>query len=147
MTSPLKKIVLVFWLWGASCVQAENVWFNIIGSASDPTVDTVEVDPTAVSLSKTRRVMRVRVSRAADRVSWDGVPYRSYYSHVLFDCLDNTARYLSIKFYRAPGWQGVSHQTSVYTEPPRLMAFRDVQPNPARRIVRAACETDSIISN
>lgn len=147
MTSRLKKIVLVFWLWGACCVQAENVWFNIMGSASDPTVDTVEVDPTPVSLSKTRRVMRVRVSRAAERVSWDGVAYRSYQSQVLFDCIDNTARYLSIKFYREAGWQGVSHQTSTYTEPPRLMEFRDVEPNPAQRIVRAACESDSILSN
>ncbi len=134
-------------LWGASCVQAQTAWLNIMGDASDPAVNTIEVHPTAVSLSKHRQVMRVRVSRSTDRTSWDGIAYRSYQAKVLFDCPHKTARYLSIEFYLAPGWKGEPYQTSLYTETVRLMAFRDVEPNPAQRIVRAACESASVVSN
>lgn len=118
-----------------------------MGDPSDSAVNTIEVDPTPVSLSKDGRAMRVRVSRSADRASWDGVAYRSYHSLVLFDCVNRTARYLSIEFYTEPGWKGQSHHTSLYQDPPRWMMFRDVEPNPAQRIVRAACDSASIISN
>lgn len=147
MTSQLKKIFLVFCLWGAACVQAETNWLTIVGDPGDPAVNTIEVDPTPVSLGQEGRVMRVRVSRSSERVSWDGISYRSYQSLVLVDCVSSSAKYLSIDFYLEPNWKGVPHQTSVYTDPPRLMEFRDVTPNPAPRIVRATCESASVISN
>lgn len=148
MICQLKKLLLVFCLSGAACAQADSTdWLNIMGDADDPTVNTVEVDPTP--LSNDERVLRVRVSRSAERVSWEGIRYRSYVSKVQFDCINNKARYLSIDFYLEPGWKGVSHHTSVYKgkEPERLMQLRDITPNPAQRIVRAACESDSVSSN
>ena len=63
---------------------------------------------------------------------------------MLFDCTSNTARYLSIDFYREADWKGESYHTSVYDELPRLMEFRDVEPNPAQRIVRAACQSSGV---
>lgn len=146
MIGQLKTILAVLCLSGAACAQAESTdWLNIMGDGEDPTVDTIEVDPTP--LNNDERVMRVRVSRSTDRVSWDAIPYRSYISTVQFDCVNNKARYLSIDFYLAPGWKGVSHHTSVYNDPPRWMEFREVTPNPAQRIVRAACESSSVSSN
>jgi hypothetical protein len=142
-----KKIFLALSLWGAACAQAETAWLNIMGDPADPAVNTIEVDPTPVSLSKDGRAMLVRGSRSAERTSWDGISYRSYQALVLFDCVDRTARYLSIEFYAEPGWKGQSHHTSLYQDPPRWMMFRDVEPNPAQRIVRAACDSASVNSN
>lgn len=139
---------MVLGLWLATCAHAETGWLTVMGDSSDSLVNTIEVDPTSVSQSKEGRVMRIRVSRSAPRVSWDGVPYRSYVSQVLFDCTFNRARYLSIEFYKESAWKGVSHQTTHYSpETIRLMEFRDVTPNPTRRIVRAACQSASVTSN
>lgn len=147
--SQLRNILLVLCLGGAACVQADTKtnWLNIMGDPQDPTVNTIEVDPTPVSQSNEGRVMRVRVSRSAERISSRGINYRSFESRVLFDCTNSTARYLSADLYLEPGWKGVSHHTSVYDGPPQLMEFRDVEPNPAQRIVRAACHSSSISSN
>lgn len=146
MISQLKKIFLVFCLSGAAYAQAQTDWLNIVGDGDNPAVNTVEVDPTPLGGSDAL-VFRVRVSRSASQVSWDGIRYRSFQSQVQFDCANNTAKYLAIDFFLAPGWKGASHHTSVYTQPPRLMDFPEIAPNPAPRIVRAACESSSVVGN
>jgi len=119
---------------------AQPVWLTVAGNAEDPAANTIQVDPAPVEVKEGMRIMRVRVSRSTQRTSWDGVPYRSYESTVLFDCTQNNARYLSLTFFMEPGWKGRSHKTSTYPrETPRWMEFRDVQPNPNLRIQRAAC--------
>lgn len=144
----MRKPFVMFCLWASICAQAQTIWFNVLGDPSDPTVNTIEVDPTPVSINGDTRIMRVRVSRSAGRVSWDGVPYRSYVSEVFFDCRSNTARYITIDFYKLPAWKGQPHQHTVYSQSqPRLMEFRDVEPNPGQRIIRAACQTASITTN
>jgi hypothetical protein len=41
-----------------------------------------------------------------------------------------------------PLWRGTPHSTVDYrTGPPRMMEFRDMQPNPTARLVAAACNT------
>lgn len=128
--------------------QATSSWFNVMGDAADESVNTIEVDPTPVAITGETRVMRVRVSRSQDRVNWDGVPYRSYVSEVLFDCPSSMARYLSIDYYRLPAWKGEPFLRREYLQTePRWMQFRDVEPNPYRRIIRAACNTSSITNN
>lgn len=146
----MKKLLVFFCLWSAFALQAQTAWFNVMGDPENETVNTIEVDPTPVfiSISGGTRIMRIRVSRSADRVSRDGVPYRSYVSEVLFDCASNTARYVSIDYYRQPAWKGEPYQRSLYPQgEPRPMQFRDVEPNPYRRIIRAACQTASITNN
>ena len=119
-----------------------------MGDAADESVNTIEVDPTPVSITPQSRIMRVRVSRSQDRVNWDCVPYRSFVSDVLFDCSQVTARYLSIDYYRLPAWKGEPYLRRVYPQTePRMMQFREVEPNPYRRIIRAACQTSGIINN
>ncbi|MEO7160413.1 MAG: hypothetical protein ABIX00_07925, partial [Polaromonas sp.] len=88
----MKKLLMGFCLWACSSLHAQSGWFNIMGDPADETVNTIEVDPTPVSVSSETRIMRIRVSRSADLVNWEGIPYRSYVSEVLFDCTNHTAR-------------------------------------------------------
>ncbi|MDB5846212.1 MAG: hypothetical protein JWP79_3522 [Polaromonas sp.] len=144
----MKNLFIACCLWCCTLAHAATDWFTVMGDAAKESVNTIEVDPTPVSVTGPTRILRVRVSRSEDRVSWDGEPYRSYVSDVLFDCPSNTARYLSIDFYRLPAWKGEPYLRRVYSQDePRLMQFRDVEPNPHLRIIRAACHTSTITNN
>lgn len=118
---------------------AEASWFTVVGNPDDPAVDTVQVNPVAIRIVGERKTMNVRVSRSQDRANWEGVPYRSYDARVVFDCRLKKAEYRFARFYMAPLWQGEAHNTSDYSENPRPMRFLSVEPNPADRIIRAAC--------
>lgn len=121
----------------APALAAPN-WFTVAGDPLDPNVNTVQVDPVAHSAEPRR--MQVRVSRAQPRISWDGVPYRSYHADVLFDCRKSTARYLAIHYHLEPVWLDAPHRKVDYTTgAPRLMEFREMKPNPMARIIAAAC--------
>lgn len=123
----------------------QTQWFTVLGDPANPAVDTIEVDPSPVSVTVEAQTMRVRVSRSTLRKSWDGVPYRSYVSDVVFDCANKKARYSALVFYMEPLWQGTSHNTSTYSrDKPRWMEFRDVRPNPNQQIIRAACESGRV---
>lgn len=144
----MKILIIVCCLWCCTLEQARANWFNVMGDAADESVNTIEVDPTPISITGQTRIMRVRVSRSQDRVNWDGVPYRSFVSEVFFDCPNNTARYLSINYYRLPAWKGEPYLRRVYMQTePRPMRFRDVEPNPYQRIIRAVCHTANITNN
>ena len=85
--------------------------------------------------------MKVRVSRSAQRVSRDGVAFRSFEAEVVFDCARDGARFISADFYSLPPWQGESHKSLVYPNGSvRPMDFRGIEPNPRSRIIRAACQ-------
>ena len=143
----MKKIIAVLSVAACSGVWASNAWLTVLGDPDDLSVNTIEVDPIPVSLPGLQRIMHVRVSRSAPRINWDGVPYRSYESKVLFECDKHKARYVSIVFYLQPGWTGVSHRTSEYSKADaRRMEFRDVKPNPTLRIIRAACPTAIVVN-
>lgn len=119
--------------------QSAANWFTVTGHPERPDVDTVQVDPVAVARDADGKTMNIRVSRAALRHNWDGVPYRSYDARVVFRCTERRAEYSVITYYMAPLWRGDPHQTVDYSDKPRPMLFRDAQPNPTQRIVRAAC--------
>lgn len=129
-------------LSGVGSLYAQTRWFNVLGDPQDANVNTIEVDPVPVAVSGDLKTMRIRVSRSEQRKSWDGVPYRSYTSTVVFDCAHKKAQYVSLDFYMQPAWKGASHKTSTYAgDVKRPMEFRDVTPNPTQRLVRAACRT------
>lgn len=127
----------------ASVVHAQTEWFTVAGNAADPAANTVQVDPVAVSVEgdakPLSRTMNVRVNRSTDRVNWDNVSYRSYESQVVFDCQARRAAYVQARYYAQPLWQGEPHTVADYGGNPRPMLFRDMDPNPISRIVRAAC--------
>lgn len=123
-------------------VGAQNSWLTLVGDPADLQADTVQVDVQSRLANTTQPTLHVRVSRSSLRASWDNVPYRSYTSTVVVDCLEKTARYLDATFYMMPLWQGKPHTTSNFsTLETRPMAFPDVEPNPAASIVKAACIT------
>ncbi|MDB5966675.1 MAG: hypothetical protein JWQ72_3175 [Polaromonas sp.] len=88
----------------ALMAQPQGSWLTIVGDPTDPAVDTIEVDPVPLSVNADTRTMRIRVSRARQRNNWDGVPYRSFNSEVLFECGGNTARYVAMEYFMQPGW-------------------------------------------
>jgi len=135
----LKFLLLV--LLALPAMGGENAWLTIMGDPTNATVDTIQVDPIPVSVAGDLRTMRVRVNRISERNNWDGIPYRSYESSVLFDCASNTARYLEIRFYMQPLWLGQAHTSVAYPSTmPRWMLFGGVDPSPYQRIIYAACE-------
>ena len=142
--SVIKLVLLACLLW-AGLAWGQTAWFTVLGDPANPAVDTIEVDPSPLSVTVETQTMRVRVNRDKQRKNWEGVPYRSYESDVVFDCAHKKARYASMVFYMQPLWQGKPHNTSAYTrENPRWMEFRDVSPNPSSKIIRAACESGRV---
>ncbi len=115
-------------------------WFTVAGNPADASVDTVQVDPVATKVEGQFKTMNVRVSRAKQRSNWENVPYRSYESTVVFDCRARKAGYVFATFYPQPLWQGSPNKTTDYASNPQPMLFRDVEPNPTQRIIRAACQ-------
>jgi hypothetical protein len=123
----------------AAQAAAPSAWFTVAGNPRNPAVNTVEVDPVALRDDGEVKTMNLRVSRATVRNNWEGVPYRSYHSQVAFNCRQRKAQYRIATFYMQPLWQGDPHQTTDYSATPRPMLFRDMEPNPTERILRAAC--------
>lgn len=95
----------------------------------------------AIAASDEQKTMNVRVSRSSQRLNWENLPYRSYESRVVFNCRARRASYVSVSFYAQPLWQGEPYTTSNYTDDPRPMLFKDIDPNPTARIIRAACRS------
>lgn len=135
----MRRWFVLFGLFACQ-VQAQSPWFTVTGNPADPAVDTVEVDPVAVRADGALKTMNVRVSRAAERRNWDGLPYRSYESRVVFDCRARKASYVEATFYPVPLWRGSPKATVDYGANPQPMLFRDVEPNPTQRLIRAACQ-------
>lgn len=123
----------------------QSSWLTVLGDPTNASINTIQVNPQPVSVSDAGRVLRVRVSRSTERTSWDGITYRSYESTVLFDCLNDTARYLLVTYFRQPAWLGNPYKSVNYgSSVPRWMQFREVTPNPNERIIQAACSAGRI---
>ncbi len=141
-----KRLTLLL-LLSACPAFGQEAWLTVLGDPANPVINTIQVNPVPLSISDAGRMLRVRVSRSAHRTSWDGVPYRSYESTVLFDCVNNTARYVQITYYKQPAWSGQAYKSVNYlASVPRWMQFREVEPNPNERIVQAACGAGRIDS-
>ena len=130
---------------------AANDWLTLTGFMDEPFdshQNVVQANAQSIKEAGTARTMQIRVSRSLSRLSWDGVPHRSYVATVEFDCVQKTARYQSVAYYLQPAWRGEVSQTSVYPAGQyRPIALRDIHPNPTARIIRAACHSKSVISN
>lgn len=143
----VKLFLFALTVLGSHCAFAQTQWLTVIGDATDPTADTVQVDPVTFNPAGVSRTVRLRVSRTTERKSWDGVVYRSYDSDVLIDCVARTGRYVSIEFFGEPLWQGEPHGKTAYSRREiRPMLFRDMEPNPTARLIRAACQTENVKS-
>lgn len=137
-----KLFVSLHLLAGCVCVSAESAWLTIVGSVEDSKQDVVQVDPASISGSAGTPTLNIRVNRATLRTTWDSIPYRSFTSVVSIDCAEQTGRYTEVTYYMMPLWQGKPHNSSMFAPTEwRPMRFRDIEPNPTARIVKAACMT------
>ncbi len=144
----MKKLISIGCLLAATGLHAQTPWLTVLGNPEDPAINTIEVNPSALTVRGDLRTMQIRVSRSVQRTSSDGISFRSFEADVVFDCAKDTARFETAVFYREPLWKGASHMKMVYSESPvRKMEFRDVYPNPRTRIVRAACQSASVTAN
>jgi hypothetical protein len=141
----VKKFIGWVALFAGQLAFAQTQWLTVTGDAMDANADAVQVDPVTFNRAGALRTVRLRVNRATERKSWDGAVYRSYNSEVLIDCGARTGRYLSIEFFAQPLWEGEPHGKTAYSKREiRPMLFRDMEPNPTQRLIRAACQTDSV---
>lgn len=142
-----KKLLLALTFFGGHWAFSQNQWLSVVGDTTDGAADTVQVDPVTFNRDGALRAVRVRVSRARERTSWDGVLYRSYVAEVLIDCVARTGRYASIEFFGQPLWEGEPHGKTTYSKREiRPMLFRDMEPNPTARLIRAACQSENVKS-
>ena len=131
---------------GLAPAQAAPLWLTIIGDATQPTVDTVEVDAgSAVTFGKARLV-GIRVNRANDRIARDKQTFRSYESLVIIDCDQHTARHNTQTLFPQALWKGPPRTYSYDANDIRDMAFAGVEPNPKERIIKAACSIEQVQS-
>lgn len=131
---------LLFWL----AANAQLTWLTIVGNPGNSQTDLIEVDPQSRSLIAGNSTLNIRVSRAILRTSSDGIPFRSYTATVLVDCASKSARFVNATFYMMPSWEGKPHTTLTYSAAEvKPMLFRSIEPNPAARIIRAACQAGS----
>jgi hypothetical protein len=132
--------LLMFLLSGSALAQP--TWFTIVGMPGDDANDYVQVDPSSVRAEGDRRLIDVRVSRAAPRTSTDGIVFRSFTGLAQVDCRQSTARYVSAVFHDAPHFLGTPIATRDYPpSEPRPMVFREIAGDYAARVIRAACVT------
>jgi hypothetical protein len=132
--------ILIFGLLlhGSMPVQAE--WFTVAGVAGDDHADYVQVDPATLRSDGDRRWLDVRVSRAAERTSTEGVRFRSFEGVAEVDCRASSARYVSATFHAKPHFAG--RPIARLDFPPdrvRPMAFRQISGDFSTRVIRAAC--------
>ncbi len=135
-------IAVLIALTGSCAVASTDVvLFTILGNPADPNADTILIDPTPVEVKGPFRWMTLHMNRARQRVSTDGISFRSFTSIVEFNCDKGTARFAKTQFYNDPLWTSPGQSFNYPPTMVRPMAFRDVNPNPVERVIKAACVT------
>lgn len=139
----MKSCVAALLLLPALACAGGDLWLTIVGEPERADVDTIQFNPIPVSVQGPLRVMTVRVSRSEERMSGDGIRFRSFSGLVEFNCERQQARFASSQFYDEPLWRSPSRFVKYPPTDVRPMAFRKFEPNPSERVIRAACSIDS----
>ena len=134
---------LVLSIAGAFALAAHAAgWLTVAGYPDDPAVSVVQIDPVPVRTRGHEVVMRVRVSRDAERKSAQGTVFRSFVAEAAIDCKTRTAHFVTASFHAEPQFRGKPFHTETYEgREQRPMAFREMAGNPAGRIINAACKS------
>lgn len=118
---------------------AASEWFTVVGDPRRSNADSVEVDPTNLAAVGNLKLVKVRTNRATLRTNPRGVKFRSFEATVEIDCDQLTARYVRTQFYSEPLWKAPIDMIDYGASEESPMVFRGVEPNPAKRIIKAAC--------
>lgn len=120
--------------------QANSNWLTMVGNPVDPDTSTIEVYVPASFVLNNQLSMNVRVNRAKQNVSSDGIPFRSYTATILVDCVGKSMRFTAAAFYLTPLWEGNPHKVVSWSvQEVRPVLFRNFEPNPKDKIFQAAC--------
>lgn len=122
------------------CAMAQGNWLTIVGHPQvDDSQDYAQLNPAGILREKGLVTIPIRVSRALERTSQDGIKFRSYVGVAEVDCVKQTARFLRASFYRQPNFQGEPYLAKDFGTQIRPVAFRDMPGNHTQQTVRAAC--------
>lgn len=134
----MKRLILALAVAAGPAI-AEVPWFTIVGDPEDPTAETIQINPVAISENGATRLMELRISRSHERSSQDRVRFRSFRGFVEFNCEAMTARFVRSQFFHAPLWTDPGPELTYPANTIRPMEFRRFEPNPRDRVIRAAC--------
>lgn len=132
-------VLLALAIIGVLPVSAQPEWFTIAGDAGHAAGDYIQLNPAMISKESGLVTIPLRVSRASERTSQDGITFRSFVGVAGVDCNRKTVRYLQASFYKQPNFEGASFLTKEYGAVIRPVAFREIPGDHATRIMRAAC--------
>ena len=126
---------------------AASNWLTLVGDSADPAADYIEFDPASLARENGIPAIAIRVSRAAVRISREGIVFRSFESAVAVDCKQASARFLRASFYAEPDFKGQPFKTVIFDLTNlRPMVFREIQGSLTQRVVPAACRHSAIKS-
>jgi hypothetical protein len=144
------KLFLLCLLAGASQMSLAKMddrpWLTILGSTADPESDTIQIDPRPLDMKGQLRWMTLRLNRAKQRTSTDGIVFRSFTSVIEFDCEKRTARFTKTQFYNGPLWTQPGRTMDYPASMVRPMVFREIEPNPSERVIKAACTATRVVA-
>ena len=132
-----KTLPLFLAFTGAAVFAEEPVWFTVMGNASDPSVDSVELNVARLPPRGEISTMDLRVTLAVQRTMPDGEKYTSYHSQIAIDCDQEAVVHVEQVRYEGPQWTGAP--TAQHFHEMRPMAFGGLAPNPKDRVLKAAC--------
>ena len=135
-----KRLGVLVMVAGVSAAGATE-WFTVVGDPNDPRANTIQIDPIVRKADGPLRSMGLRVSRSMLRTSAGGVTFRSYDATVEFDCDKLTVRFVRSQFYDEPLWNKPGPLRNYPPTDVRPVEFRQIEPNPRDRVIRAACES------
>ena len=143
-----KHLLLLCSLTGCSQLSIAKTdtgsWLTVVGSAEDPNIDTIQIDPTPLETNGQLRWMTLRLNRAKQRTSTDRIAFRSFSSVVEFDCEKRSARFTKTQFYNGPLWTSPGRAMDYPPWMVRPMVFREIDPNPKERVIKAACTSKRV---
>ena len=126
----------------AATLFAQNNWLTLVGDPHNSHTEVLEVNPLSRLQSANESTLNIRVNHGKLLTSSEGIPFRSYTATIRVDCVEKTARFVTVSYHMMPMWDGKSHRDLVFpaTEV-RPLVFRFFEANPILRIVKSACNS------
>ncbi|WP_422088561.1 surface-adhesin E family protein [Variovorax sp.] len=135
----MKRIpLLCFALLSSAGVRAE--WLTLTGTPGDAASSYVQVDPAAIEVDGSHRIVALRMNMQTDRLNRDGVRFRSFQARAMVDCDARSARYVSASYFAQPNFVGDPVLVKQFEEGDvRPVTLPGAPPELAARTVNAAC--------
>lgn len=137
----MKRLVLtMFFMFFALAASAHAAnWLTITGDADNPNSDYVQVDPAVVEVGDGLKSLVVRVNHAANKLTDEGVAFRSFEAPIVVDCRTKSAYYTESRAYKQPAFHGAPLGVQLFKPFARPVRFESLPGNPSDRVIKAAC--------